>query len=689
MARIRYIPNRVIDTNGIADGATIGVYQTGTLTPVSIYSDAGFSNALANPYTVVAGAAVPEIFANYTPSELRVRVVSSGGSVVSDDDPFDPSANAGDLASASGAAQVGVQQTGSNKQARTVLEKTNDTLSLADVTGIDMTGTTDSATGLSNAVADGRTIVMPNGTLKLDTDVTISASQLSLIGNGETSVIDMSDGGSITISTTPTAIPGLSADVTAGGNSFTFASAHGLAEGDVFILYNPTDSSYSSYRTYYRDGAMFRVASVPTSTTVVIYGTSPRAFTAASVDCYKMAGGKVVIKGVRIIPPASGIPIQIDGHQGVVLEDIICDEGAADTGIDIWRCFDFSISRVQSTVLNGDAYPVIIANSQAGRISDCQLYSYRHCIGLGGRDGVCSVPVRDVIISDCSLYNNSASGEAAADIHGNCEDIVYNNCILNSVAKVGGRNVRYDGCTIFGRPPATFADGLCVSGSEVVGGTVELLNCRFITFGNGSTFGTIYADVSGRSQDLNFIVRNCTIVSRGSGASSVRMVMLALGSTAGSYRVDTHINGLTYVGSAAAQVLNLTGTADISSISSHIVEGVTAPSGTALLGATTAANYGAGVPLRLQKQTGTVTLSAASGTPQTVSSYITFRYSYPRAPQAFATAVGAVNSNRLAHGSMFALEATRLRVMIESGDQTNWSATADRVVSWSAELAEL
>ena len=97
MARIRYIPNRVIDTNGISDGSAIGVYQTGTLTPVSIYADAAFTVPLSNPYTVNAGAAVPEIFADSDPSDLRVRVVADGGAVISDDDPFDPVANATDL----------------------------------------------------------------------------------------------------------------------------------------------------------------------------------------------------------------------------------------------------------------------------------------------------------------------------------------------------------------------------------------------------------------------------------------------------------------------------------------------------------------------------------------------------------------------------------------------------------------
>lgn len=85
--RITYIPNRVIDANGISDGATIDVFATGTTTPVTIYSDAALATPITNPVTVAAGAAVPPIYHNET-SVPRVRVTQSDGTVISDDDPF-------------------------------------------------------------------------------------------------------------------------------------------------------------------------------------------------------------------------------------------------------------------------------------------------------------------------------------------------------------------------------------------------------------------------------------------------------------------------------------------------------------------------------------------------------------------------------------------------------------------------
>lgn len=92
MTRITYIPNRVIDINGISDGANLYVYQAGTTTPVSIYSDEDLTTPVSNPYPVSAGAAVPPLFHGYS-GLIRLRVVASDGSVPMDEDPYGPNAD--------------------------------------------------------------------------------------------------------------------------------------------------------------------------------------------------------------------------------------------------------------------------------------------------------------------------------------------------------------------------------------------------------------------------------------------------------------------------------------------------------------------------------------------------------------------------------------------------------------------
>ena len=86
MSRITYIPNRVIDSDGIADGASIHVYQTGTTTPVSLYLDADFTTPTTNPYVVATGAAIPPLYHNHG-GDVRLYIVSSNGDIL-DEDPY-------------------------------------------------------------------------------------------------------------------------------------------------------------------------------------------------------------------------------------------------------------------------------------------------------------------------------------------------------------------------------------------------------------------------------------------------------------------------------------------------------------------------------------------------------------------------------------------------------------------------
>jgi hypothetical protein len=89
--RINYIPNRVIDQNGIADGASLYVYKTGTTTLVNLFSDTRRTVPVTNPYTVAAGASVPPLYTDEAGS-IRLKIVSSNG-FIEDFDPYDPLAN--------------------------------------------------------------------------------------------------------------------------------------------------------------------------------------------------------------------------------------------------------------------------------------------------------------------------------------------------------------------------------------------------------------------------------------------------------------------------------------------------------------------------------------------------------------------------------------------------------------------
>src|SRR5690606_40015388 len=97
-----------------------------------------------------------------------------------------------------------------------------------------------------------------------------------------------------------TALDKLNADVTKHSRTLSWASSQGLAAGDIVILWNPTDFSFGGRRPHYRDGGMFKVHSLPTATTVKTYEMVDDAYTAASINVYKLNPVRVTIEGIRL-----------------------------------------------------------------------------------------------------------------------------------------------------------------------------------------------------------------------------------------------------------------------------------------------------------------------------------------------------------------------------------------------------
>lgn len=554
------------------------------------------------------------------------------------------------------------------------------------------------AAALQAAADTGMPIYGPaNGIYKANLAVLNNFSEVVIFGDGNSSVFDFSDGGVFDIFSTVSALPDLSSNISAGDNSLSFVSAHGLSQGDVVVAYNPTDYSFSSFRAYYRDGCMFRISSVPTSATAVFYGVSPKQYLSASMDMYKINGGKVVLKNFKVIPPPSGIAFWIDAHQSVQIENVEIAAGAADTAIEVYRCFDVKVKNLKSTALSGGAYPIVLANSQKITITESSLYSNRHCIGIGGRTGNAAVPSRDIIIDHCILENDGSLGLGAADIHGGCENVVYSNCYMNSHANMAGKNVSYLNCTIMGRPPSYFADGSCIYGSEVVGGTYTIEGCKFITYGNNLSFGCVTLNVDLISEDFRLIFKNNFIENRGTGSASARLIKLSVGDASPpASRIDLVVDGLTYKAPAAGvAVVSVSGINNISATSSYIVDNIDAPSGMPLMAFSLAANNTAS--MRLQRQSFKTTVTTPGGTSfQVASSTWTFRYPYPRLPVVTVSAAsfdGATQSaftgGKICVPFVRSYSATTSVLAISSGDGANFTGSSSVGIFAEAQINEL
>lgn len=170
--RYRYIPNRVIDTNGISDGASIYIYQRGTTTPVTIYTDAALTTPATNPYVVVSGAAVPELYHNES-NGVRVKVVESSGTTVSDEDPY--------IAADSSAVNYTLNATGASE--RLASDKLSEFISVKDFGAVG-DGSTDDTSAVTAAVTAtaGKALRATAGDYGIDSGATPSGG--AIIGDG-------------------------------------------------------------------------------------------------------------------------------------------------------------------------------------------------------------------------------------------------------------------------------------------------------------------------------------------------------------------------------------------------------------------------------------------------------------------------------------------------------------------------
>jgi hypothetical protein len=143
----------VINTRGVLEpGALLDVFQSGTTTRVSVFSDADLSAPLTNPVVADASGVFPTVYFDNS-AAVRVRVRQANGSVLGDADPyFSDGLSATDivfegapldeaisarptsatLAASGGAGLVGFIQAGTGAVARTTQAKLRETVSVKD-----------------------------------------------------------------------------------------------------------------------------------------------------------------------------------------------------------------------------------------------------------------------------------------------------------------------------------------------------------------------------------------------------------------------------------------------------------------------------------------------------------------------------------------------------------------------------
>lgn len=564
------------------------------------------------------------------------------------------------------------------------LKRTNFDVLTLEMFGVVRDGTDESAK-FQLAANKNLPIKLSAGSVKINSSI-LSSANLILFGDGDSCVIDATSisGSALHVTGSLSALPSI-ANVSSGAFSVVFSSSHGLVAGDCFIIYNPTNSSFSGFRTYYRAGEFCEVESV-SGLTVNLKNPLYAAYTGASVSNYKITSGVVSLNNFKIIGSSSCI--QIDLNIRPLVQNVTgC--GPSDSIIYFNKCiYPQAIScHIDNKGTGGDDYGIVFGNCQHGKVVSSDIYSRRHAVATGGDASVCCVPCRDIRVSLSTLKNDKNSGVHCADMHGNTEDSSYDNCSIYGGCSWQGKNNHYRNCKIY-----AMSIGTVQYASEILGGAFSLENCELYSFVDPSAYTRGMIDIGGNTSVLTastvlpsvFIVKDCKIF--GSNFSGTTSLLYA--------RVDGSSVSVDLEFSSNNIAVNDMGQAILGSVSSGgtspnyiIVDKCQGIPQSKIL-----ANLSGGfatAPMRMQSCSGVSSLTTNAGVASKATN-ITFRYTYPKAPIVYLTKSAAnYNGNRVGIPVANSTTTTGANIGIYTDDATAFSVSTAFDLNWLAGINEV
>lgn len=442
------------------------------------------------------------------------------------------------------------------------------------------------------------------------------------------------------------AMPALSADIQRGASSFTAVSAPPIQAGDVGVIFNPANWSFSPWRTYYRAGEFFRVNGVA-GNVVRMMGVSYAGYAAAQVTMHKLVGPSTRFSAFHIQqPPTQNSGLRVALIDTPIIRDITTSGSSTYCGIELDRCFD---ARVESNAFQAspavdDEYGLLVSNCQGGTLTGA-FYGGRHGIAFGGGSAAGSVPCRGITVMASSMGNNAPTG--SQDLHGNTENILFIGGTFANGGIIGGRNHRFVGCSFMGN----LNSGVALFAGEPLGGGANVFtNCHFESSQNPNTGGFGMVDLANNSTNLTadttYQFDGCTFRAP---VGCTYVVKSAIDGTPA--KVNLVFNAARAINAPdVVEFIRLSKSAGTGSFGLVRVHGLTGfvPSGLKYVfldGAVSADRF------QLPRQIGVVTIPVSSGAasgPQAVS----FPNPYPRAPNVLITARSpTVDNKRVAYSS--------------------------------------
>lgn len=329
-------------------------------------------------------------------------------------------------------------------------------------------GATDDTSALSAAFSSqaGTVAFMAGKQYVLSSDLIVSQS-ISVRGNNA-SIIST---GQLVFSGELIESTYLSASVSPGAIAIPVDDASGINSGDLLVIQDSVDSSFSAFRESYRKGEFLKVKSVEENT-INLFGRLQDSYPAGTTTkIHKVNSISVNIADLTINSTGVG-GIRLNQCENSVLYNVCAKTGGTSLrAIGISTCFNVAVincSGICDAPSAGYQYGLSIGQSQQVCVVGGHYYGSRHGVTFGS-SGLC--PARDSIVYGATI---SAESLGAADFHGHSVGCWYVNCTINGAVWLGGRDTGYDNCKIY----AKRTDGDVVLVVEAVGGSLTMRNCK-------------------------------------------------------------------------------------------------------------------------------------------------------------------------------------------------------------------
>lgn len=305
------------------------------------------------------------------------------------------------------------------------------------------------------SAAGGGDVFVPGGTWPCTTQITL-LDGVNLIGAGYDSHLSFASAGAIgsciaAAGSMAAVSPVFNTSIVKGDDSITFGSAPNVVAGDIILLFNSANSSWSAARpTSYKAGEFCRVSSVSGSVVSLESPVFDSYTTGSTTIAYKVTPVNVAVANLRCTFKANLIGINVEfGYKCHM--DTLDLTGSDVAHIQMLRCYESTLTKLNvldsSVVGANDNYGISLANSQRVLVSACHLVATRHGLAMGGDTSTGCVPTREVMVTGCIVGGRTA-GVVGADMHGNVEFATYQDCELTHGVILGGDNNAVINCLI-------------------------------------------------------------------------------------------------------------------------------------------------------------------------------------------------------------------------------------------------